>query len=152
MVVSLREWLATGRLDGLRQDITKTELEALLGPPDDTGGTLSDGRPPAIYVYRDLQIFFRADDRLRAISVMFESRRGDPQFRLPEGWSGEDWSLRPGRSRARVRRYLERSAIAFREVERTNGMTFRFITEPTGAAIVFDDSNRLHSIGAELPP
>lgn len=44
--------------DGVNKGMTRKEVIAVLGPPDDTGGTSRKYKTPSIYVYGDIELIF----------------------------------------------------------------------------------------------
>lgn len=149
---SLKQFLASRQLDGLRSGMTKSAVEALLGPPDDTGGASRRFKQPSIYLYGNLEIHFRAVDRNQAVSVHIDCPSTGGGYRLPTCWMVEDWDLTPGLAIAEVEQYLKENSLRFTFYPATTGLTARITVEPSGVELVFDEWGKLHSLSGPLPP
>jgi hypothetical protein len=95
VLVSLQEFFASGAFGPVVPGCTPTELEAVFGPPEATGGQSRRHRQPSIWKYGDIQFFFGRPGGLHMVhSDTFFGPGG-----RPEGWGGlrlEPWCVRDG--------------------------------------------------------
>jgi hypothetical protein len=149
---SLKQFLASRRLDGLRSGMTIAAVEELLGPPDDSGGASRRFKQPSIYLYGNLEIHFRAADRNQAVPVHIDHPLSGGAYRLPACWTVEDWGLTPGLTIVEVEQYLRENSLGFTFHPATTGLTARITVDPSGVELVFDEFEGLHSLSGALPP
>lgn len=61
----------------IRVGMTREEVVAALGPPDDTGGTSRKYRTPAIYKYGDIELHFEPWNTGRLLRAYTEDPDGN---------------------------------------------------------------------------
>ena len=147
----LNELLTSGHIGRLHFGMSKIEVEDLLGPPEDTGGTSRNNRRPSIYRYGALEIFFGGADRNAATSVQIRCLHGTEIACLLVERTDEVQTLTSKVSLNLSRFYLEQNGIDFREVNSRPGLTHRLILTQSAVELIFDDDNNLYSINAALP-
>ena len=94
-VVSLREFAVSGVFGPVVPGCTSPELEAVLGPPEATGGQSRRYRRPSIWKYGDAQFFFDWPRGLYMVHLDTFSVPGG----TPGGWGGlvlDPWCVREG--------------------------------------------------------
>ena len=96
--VSLKDFIRTGDFAGVRLGSTEAEVKALLGEPDDVGGTSRRQRRPLIWKYGDFEFHFPPDgDRLWMIFIdEFDIPRGGRTLAL------DPWIIRRDLPRAEL--------------------------------------------------
>ena len=105
--VSLFEWLHTGTFGPITLGMTRSEVRALLGPPDNWSVARNADRSPIIWKYGDFEFYF--DSRDGPLHLL----RTDT-FRKPVGGKAftlDPWILRRGLSRRAVKRQLASCGI-----------------------------------------
>ncbi|MGL5098221.1 MAG: hypothetical protein ACRDD1_21755, partial [Planctomycetia bacterium] len=95
VLVSLREFVAFGAFGPMVPGCTPTDLEAVFGPPEATGGTSRRHRRPAIWKSGDARFYFGRSGRLYLVHLdTFTGLVG-----APKGWDGlklDSWCVREG--------------------------------------------------------
>src|SRR4051812_13318113 len=95
VLVSLREFAASGTFGPAVPGCTPSELESVFGLPEATGGQSRRYRRPSIWKYGDVEFFFGRSGGLRMIHLdTFHGPEG-----APAGWGGlqlESWCVRKG--------------------------------------------------------
>lgn len=71
----------TGDICPLRLGMTRDELKAVLGEPDDVGGTSRRWRTPAIYKYADLEFHFGLGLQGR-LTLIYQERDNVPEISI----------------------------------------------------------------------
>lgn len=140
MNISLRQFLATGRLGDLRLGDTVERVHALLGGPEDVGGVSSKHPWPSTYVYGTVKVFLSRGPSPLCRGITWKMGRGP--FHLRDADTVEDWGLTPGMGRDAVEAYLEGAGLAFLP----QGETMLLLR--SGVVIKFDEDGVLDSIGA----
>lgn len=100
MLISLREFVATGRFGPLTPECTPAALEAVFGPPEAKGGTSRKYSDPVIWKYGDLEFCF--DRQVGTLSLIHVDRFSGADA-SPRGWEGlvvDPWIIREGLSLA----------------------------------------------------
>jgi hypothetical protein len=95
VLVSLQGFVASGSFGPVVPGCAPTELEAVFGLPEATGGQSRRHREPSIWKYGDIQFFFGRPGGLRMVHLDTFFGPGG----MPEGWGGlrlEPWCVRKG--------------------------------------------------------
>src|SRR4051794_27422331 len=96
MLVSLKDFLASGVFGPVSFGCDRQQLEAILGEPEDVGGVSRKHRRLVIWKYGDVEFYFsRASGGLEMVHIdRFTGPGGSPQ-----GWGGlqiDPWVIREG--------------------------------------------------------
>ena len=97
MRVSLLEFIQSGDLGPVVYGFRATELEAVLGPPEMTGGETRRYKKPCIWKYGNVEFYF---DWLAGLDMIFWDTFSGPNGE-PEGWGQlelDPWCIREGLS------------------------------------------------------
>ena len=82
-MISFSSWWENYRRNGqispIRIDMTRDEVRAVLGEPDDVGGTARKHRIPAIWKYGDVEFHFDHTAGGRLFLIYREDEVGNPQ-------------------------------------------------------------------------
>ena len=73
----------TGDICPLRLGMTRAELKAVIGEPDDVGGTSRRWRTPAIFRYADVEFHFDLGPQ-GTLSLIYQERDGIPERSIPQ--------------------------------------------------------------------
>ncbi|MDX1932457.1 MAG: hypothetical protein SFU56_07615 [Capsulimonadales bacterium] len=111
MQISLLEFLRYGRTAGLHANLSKDDVEAILGSPNGTGGETRRRKNPSIYKYESLEIMFAEPERQNAHRLTINPYPDD--FMFPPSWTIDDWSLHPTDSVEDVQRFLEDNNLSY---------------------------------------
>ena len=149
MYISLHRFLETGALGDLRVKISVEQVCALLGTPDDMGGTSRKYPSPTIYVYGSVELFFAQKAPVFCQAIYWYAHRGE--FRLTSGCVVEDWGLTPGMRRAEVEAYLRQAGLEFSSPTKHSTVVAETLVLPSGITITLDDDAILYSISAWAP-
>ena len=71
----------TGDICPVRLGMTRDELKAVLGQPDDVGGTSRKWRTPAIYKYADMEFHFGKGPQ-GTLFLIYRERDGIPNVSI----------------------------------------------------------------------
>lgn len=72
----------TGDICPLRLGMSRAELKAVLGEPDDVGGTSRRWRTPAIFKYADVEFHFGLGPQGR-LTLIYQERDNIAQVTIP---------------------------------------------------------------------
>jgi hypothetical protein len=112
MIVSLRDFLMTGRFGDLHSGLSPEEVVILLGSPDAWGGTSSRYRKPSIYLYGSVEIYFTQQSPQTLTGIFWDaSEKG--LFSMGEAVNCSDWDLLPDMPYPDVENYLHKNEVAF---------------------------------------
>ena len=75
-----QDYKRSGRISPIRMDMTREEVRAVLGEPDDVGGTSRKHRTPAIWKYGDVEFHFDYTAGGRLFLIYREDEAGHPQI------------------------------------------------------------------------
>lgn len=140
MRISLEEFLRTGRLGKLRLGLSEGEVLALLGCPEDVGGTSRKYCKPLIYLYGSVEIHF--DPKSRTCVLIYIECPIWKELRFPSHWEIMDWQLKPGMKREEIERILVKTDLQFKYDICYN----QFIILSSGVTIGLDEDNVLFCI------
>jgi hypothetical protein len=111
--VSLKDFAATGDFGPVRAGFTAPGLEAVLGPPEATGGTSRRQRRPVAWKYGDIEFHFaRPDGTLCLIHLDRFSAAGG----CPAGWGEleiEPWVIKEGLPRDAFLAAIEEAGLKY---------------------------------------
>jgi hypothetical protein len=110
--VSMKEFLRSGAFGPITLDMSRMQVQELLGPPDRLGGiTSSKDITPPIWSYGDLELHYEPDaDRLILIYM--------DNFKIPSGGNAIDldpWIIKGRISRKKVENALSLTDIKYRQ-------------------------------------
>jgi hypothetical protein len=113
MVVSLKDFLATGVFGQVPFGCDQRHLEAVAGQPEATGGVSRKHRQPIIWRYGDVEFYFsRSSGGLEMIHIdRFSGADSSPQ-----GWGElqvDPWVIREGIGKAEFLRALEFASLVY---------------------------------------
>ena len=149
MYISLHRFLDTGALGDLRVKMSVEQVCALLGMPEDTGGTSRKYPRPTIYVYGSIELFFAQKAPVFCQAIYWYAHRGE--FRLTSGDVVEDWGLTPGMRRAEIEAYLRQAGLEFSCPMRHSTVAAETLVLPSNVTITLDEDAILYSISAWAP-
>lgn len=112
MEVSLDFLLCTGYLGDLRSGMSKAEVQALLGAPDDTGGESRRYPPPSIFLYGTVEIYFQQQPPGDLTGLWWDAG-AKGAFRLTQNCVLVDWAFTPEWTLYQVQDYLRERDIPF---------------------------------------
>ena len=140
MILSLKDFVATGAIADVPFACDPRQLETVAGEPEATGGTSRKHRQPIIWKYGDVEFYFsRSRGGLEMIHIeQFSGADGSPQ-----GWGGlqvDPWVIREGLAQAEFARALESARLSFavrpepawkqEVVVMASGVEVGFVSEP----------------------
>lgn len=142
MLVSLKEFAATGTFGPVTLGCPRSDLERHLGAPEDLGGTSRKVRRPTIWKYGDVEFCFPSPGD--ALDMIHIDRFSGPGA-VPIGWralSIDPWVLRRGLARQDFCREADAATLPYTArydesmeqwiVEFTAGVSLGFLDEPDG--------------------
>jgi hypothetical protein len=140
-MTNLTEFLKTGRLETIAVGMSREEVKAVLGEPQDA----SVHKYPLIWKYGGLQLIFdRAPDDSRLFLASITLYFHEEAENIPEAFAPIDWVPTAGTTFQVFRAHLDENEIrVFGGV--TSGPHKHLVLE-SGVRITFDD-DRLYSIG-----
>ncbi len=112
IAVSMLEFLRTGLWGPIRLQMTRSQVQASIGPPD----VVSVKREPAIWKYGDVEFHF-----VQAALVLIHIDHFDPASGLPrtgERMRLDPWVIRQGIAQSALEPHLQAQQLPFREVQR----------------------------------
>ncbi len=113
ITVSMQEWFRTGIFGPVRLGMSRAQVQELLGPPDDVGGTSRKYRTPSTWKYGDIEFYFGGrDDPLQSLFT--------DTFQVPSGGHAialDPWIVRRGIRWGEVERQLVVCGIEYRGVD-----------------------------------
>ena len=139
---SLLDFLKTGAIGELRLGLTADEVLALLGLPDDVGGTSRKYPRPSVYVFGSVEVFFTQSRPARCVGLWWYAHRGP--FRLaatqPDGQL-----LSPGMRREEVEARLTNAGLTFHAPAHEEGIAPTRVLA-SGVTVVLDEDGGLKSV------
>lgn len=159
MNISLRRFLKTGELGLLHIGLTGEEVEAILGPPENTAKTTRKFRFPNICLYGGVEVWLDQSSPQVCTGIWIESMGHGwrDEFKMPDGSVVEDWGLQPYLSREEVEGYLQQNDIAVFQPEPKKvgrkGEIFaprHLIVRSSGVTLCFDEQWQLLGFHASL--
>lgn len=148
MILSLDTLLRTGQLGDLRRGMSKAEVEAILGPPDDVGGGSRKYPQPSILLYGTVEIWFRQPPPRDLTGIWWEAgERG--AFRLTPACTIQDWAFTPEWTFERVEAYLNELELAreYRDPPSPDEDATPWIALESGVNLSFN-GGRLYGVSA----
>jgi hypothetical protein len=107
--VSLKDFIITGIFGPFHLGMTRSQIKALLGSPDEVGGVSRKNKVPSIWKYGDIELHYKNDnDSLFMIYL--------DNFDIPNGGSKidlEPWIIRRGISRKVVEEQMIQNQINY---------------------------------------
>jgi hypothetical protein len=112
-IVSLLDFLGSGRFGLISLGVDRRAIENTFGQPEDVDAdSVKRRRAPAIMKYGDVEFHFQPDTGLWLIQIDRFSGPGG----VPVGWGGcqiDPWVIKEGMPRAGLERELERAALRY---------------------------------------
>jgi hypothetical protein len=147
MRVSLERFLRTGQLGDLTPGMSRGQIHALLGDPDDVGGTSRKYRRPCIWLYGSIELCFRQSLPQDFYGVFWDAAEKGP-VRLPAHCVIEDWELLPGMPRPEVESWLLCKGIEIADIHPPPKSPTTVFLLYSRVRISFDDQEHLYAISA----
>jgi hypothetical protein len=133
---SLKHFLRTRELGGIRLGMREDEVAAILGTPDAVGGTSRKYLKPSLWKYGDVELFFdRQTRRLGLIVINFWGPK------VPSGGNAihlDPWVIRGGLTLSRLIPSLDQEGIEYHETEPINFGT-RQLSVGSSVTMIFND-------------
>ena len=149
MQISLKQFLTTGVLGGLRVGDTEAQVRDLLGTPDAEGNTSRKDPRPSLLKYGDVEFNFAHSAERQCTMIFIERQRDAKHFVFPEAWIVDDWDLRPGCGRFTVEAYLIKIGLQYAP-SKTATLVRELIILPSHVRVTFDE-DELWSLAAVSP-
>jgi hypothetical protein len=147
MRASLERFLRTGQLGDLTPGISREQIHALLGEPNDVGGTSRKYCRPSIWLFGSIELCFHQPDPQDFYGVYWDAvEKGT--VRLPAHCAVEDWELSPGMARPEVESWLRSKKIEIAEVRTLPKSPTTVLLLSSGVQITFDEQEQLYAISA----
>lgn len=143
MKVSLKSFLQSGELNGLKLGVTQAQVIQALDVPEQFGGTSRQQRRPLIFKYGSLELFFSPSLIGVCESMYIERPMTGTQIQLPSCFEVEEWGLSALADRREVEAYLHTNDISYTVAPQQKGISLMFIISSSGVTIHFDEEDGL---------